>query len=240
MQGVAERLAVGLDVRLGCPVRAIEHDAAGVTVAHDGGSLCAARAIISIPPGLIGAIRFTPALTGARAALIAGMPMGAVIKCTAIYARPFWRDAGLSGLVLSDQGPIHVSFDNSPPAAERGIIMGFAEADEARRLGKLTLAARREAAVACFVRAYGPAAADLVDYADHVWEHDEWSGGCYGAFAPPGLWTSAGPAIREPVGAIHWAGTETATRWSGYIDGALSSGLRAAAEVEAALSRPGA
>jgi monoamine oxidase len=36
--------------------------------------------------------------------------------------------------------------------------------------------------------------------------------------------------LREPVGLLHWAGTETATRWSGYIDGAISSGERAAAE----------
>ena len=113
--------------------------------------------------------------------------------------------------------------------------MGFAEADQARRLGKLTLEARRDAAVACFVRAYGDGARDVVQYADHVWEDDPWSGGCYGAFAPPGVWTSVGSVIRAPSGVIHWAGTETATRWSGYIDGAISSGLRVADEVRAAL-----
>ena len=48
------------------------------------------------------------------------------------------------------------------------------------------------------------------------------------------MWTQFGPALREPVGRIHWAGTETATVWSGYMDGALAAGDRAAAEVLAA------
>ena len=48
---------------------------------------------------------------------------------------------------------------------------------------------------------------------------------------PPGVWTQFGPALRDPVGRIHWAGTETATRWNGYMDGAVQSGERAAAEV---------
>ena len=48
---------------------------------------------------------------------------------------------------------------------------------------------------------------------------------------PPGLMTTYGHAIREPVGRIHWAGTETSTYWNGYMDGAIRSGERAAAEV---------
>ena len=132
MQGVAERLGAGLDVRLGCAARRIEHGHA-VTVHHDRGAVTADRAIIAIPPHLIAAIDFTPRLPPERAALIAQTPMGAVIKCTAIYDRPFWRDAGLSGLSLSDRGPIHVAFDNSPPDGRCGVLMGFAEADEIGR-----------------------------------------------------------------------------------------------------------
>jgi monoamine oxidase len=47
--------------------------------------------------------------------------------------------------------------------------------------------------------------------------------------------TSFGESLREPVGRIHWAGTETATVWNGYMDGALESGERAAREVLARL-----
>lgn len=232
MQRVAERLATGLDVRLGSPVRGIDHDG-GVTVRYDGGTVRAARVIVAVPPKLVTEIDFQPGLRGPRAELVRKMPMGAVIKCTAIYERPFWRDHGLSGMSVSDEGPIHVVFDNSPPDAEVGVLMGFCEADNARKLGKLTEAQRREAAIASFVRTHGERAKRVLRYADHVWEDDPWSGGCYGAFMPPGVWTSLGPAIREPIGRVHWAGTETATVWSGYIDGAISSGKRAAAEVRA-------
>ena len=38
---------------------------------------------------------------------------------------------------------------------------------------------------------------------------------------PPGAWTDYGPALRAPIGPIHWAGAETATVWNGYMDGAV-------------------
>ena len=52
---------------------------------------------------------------------------------------------------------------------------------------------------------------------------------------PPGVLTEYGPALRQPSGRIHWAGTETATNWIGYMDGAVDAGQRAAAEAMAAL-----
>jgi monoamine oxidase len=235
MQQVAEKLAAGLDVKLRAPVRRIEQRDGGVVVAFDGGEVRARFAIVAAPPKLVANIEFAPALPPKRRELVKRMPMGAVIKHTAIYARPFWRDAGLSGMVVSDAGPIHVVFDNSPPGASpaRGILMGFTEADAAREMGTHDLATRRARALDSFASFFGDAARDAIGYDDHVWEADEWSGGCYGAFMPPGVWTSLGPALREPCGAIHWAGTETATVWSGYIDGAISSGERAAREVSA-------
>lgn len=234
MQSVAEKLAAALDVRLSRPVRRIENGADSVIVHHDGGTLRAERIIIAIPPKLVPEIRFEPQLQGARAELVKKMPMGAVIKHTAVYNRPFWRDEGYSGMVVSDEGPIHVVFDNSLPDAMRGILIGFSEAKNAKKLGALSETERRQAALTCFARYFGERAKDAVGYSDHVWEHDPWTGGCYGAFMPPGVWTSLGHSIREPHGRIHWAGTETATVWSGYIDGAISSGKRAAAEVLAA------
>jgi monoamine oxidase len=231
MQPVAEKLAASLDVRLSCPVRRIENSEHRVIVHYDGGSLRAERVIIAIPPKLVPEIRFEPQLTGKRAELVKNMPMGAVIKHTAVYDRPFWRDEGLSGMVVSDEGPIHIVFDNSLPDAMKGVLIGFSEATAARKLGGLGEEERRDAAVTCFARYFGERARKPIAYVDHVWEHDPWSGGCYGAFMPPGVWTKLGPSIREPQGRIHWAGTETATVWSGYIDGAISSGKRAAAEI---------
>jgi monoamine oxidase len=68
-------------------------------------------------------------------------------------------------------------------------------------------------------------------YIDHNWSEEEWTRGDYAAFLPPGVFTGYGPEIRKPVGRIHWAGTETATEWNVYMDGAVQSGERTAAEV---------
>jgi monoamine oxidase len=48
---------------------------------------------------------------------------------------------------------------------------------------------------------------------------------------PPGVWSDFGAALRQPVGRLHWAGTETAEVFNGYMDGAVRSGERAASEV---------
>lgn len=223
MQRVAEALAKGVDVRLSTPARTLVQNGEIVTV----NDVRARHAIVALPPKL--AAKLVPE----RAALADRTPMGRVIKHTAIYERPFWRERGLSGMSVSDRGPIHVVFDNSPPgeAPPVGILMGFSEADEAKKLGALGEEQRREIALETFASIHGDEAKKPRRYIDHVWEHDEWSGGCYGAFMPPGVWTSLGPALRKPIGRVHWAGTETATVWSGYIDGAISSGERAAAEI---------
>ena len=78
---------------------------------------------------------------------------------------------------------------------------------------------------------FGPRAREPERYVDRAWANEEWTRGCYGAFMPPGAWSDHGKALRAPIGPLHWAGTETATTWSGYMDGALRSGERAAAEV---------
>ncbi|MFN3340812.1 MAG: flavin monoamine oxidase family protein, partial [Dietzia sp.] len=78
---------------------------------------------------------------------------------------------------------------------------------------------------------FGPRARSPIDYIERDWAEEEYSRGCYGAFATPGTLTRFGPHLRRAVGPIHWAGTETATRWAGYMDGAVESGRRAAGEI---------
>jgi monoamine oxidase len=93
---------------------------------------------------------------------------------------------------------------------------------------------RRDAVVASLVEFFGAEAAKVEEYVELDWSEEVWTRGCYGAHFPCGVWTQYGPALREPIGRIHWAGTETATIFVGYMDGALQSGARAASEVIAA------
>jgi monoamine oxidase len=226
---VAESL--GDQVLLGAPVRRIEWSADGVRLTADGAEVRAGRAIVAIPPTLAGRLWYDPPLPGYRDQLTQRVPMGAVIKCFAIYDEPFWRTEGLSGSTVSGTGPLTLTIDNSPPSGSPGILVGFLEGDHARSFGRVSAAERREAVLANLVQLLGARAGRPEQFIEKSWAEEEWSRGCYEGYTPPGVLTAFGPALREPIGPIHWAGTETATKWCGYIDGALQSGERAAREV---------
>jgi monoamine oxidase len=237
-QLVCERAAQQLGaqtVHLDAPVHTVTTAADTVTVESVAGSWTCRHVIVSVPPLLAGRIHYEPALPTWREQLTQRTPMGSVIKCNAIYDEPFWREDGLSGQATGDGEGARVVFDNSPPDGSPGILLGFLEGDEARRLGRAEPATRRRAVLDSLARYFGPRAADPVDYVELDWQTEQWSGGCYGTLFGPNVWTRYGPALRAPVGPIHWAGTETATVWCGYMDGAVSSGQRAAAEVLDAL-----
>jgi len=237
----AERL------RLGAPVRLIEHGEDGVTVhatdfchpegykGHGQLVVSARRAIVAIPPTLAGRVAYDPPLPARRDQLTQRMPQGTVIKTMAIYERPFWRDEGFSGQASSDAGPARVVFDNSPPDGSPGVLLGFLEGRLARQWGARDAAERRQAILAGHARLFGERAARPERFIERIWAEEEWTRGCYGCLMTTGGWTEYGRALRAPVGPIHWAGAETATVWNGYMDGAVQSGERAAAEALAAL-----
>ncbi len=227
---IADELGVGV-VQLDAPVRAILHGEPGVIATADRLEVSARRAIIAIPPTLAGRIAYDPPLPAVRDGLSQRMAQGSVVKCMAIYERPFWRERGLSGAVTSVSGPVSVGFDNSPPDGSPGVLLGFLEGAAARRHADLPQSERRRVVADCFSRLFGREAADPVGYVDRAWGADEWSRGCYGGFMAPGAWTDHGAALRQPVGPLHWAGAETATVWNGYMDGAVGSGEDAAAAV---------
>ena len=133
------------------------------------------------------------------------MAQGSVVKCMAVYERPFWRERGLSGAVTSVTGPVSVGFDNSPPDGSPGVLLGFLEGRAAREAMDLSRDERRRIVAECFGRFFGPEAADPIDYVDKAWGADEWSRGCYGGFMPPGAWSDHGAALRaadrpDPLG----------------------------------------
>jgi monoamine oxidase len=114
------------------------------------------------------------------------------------------------------------------------VILGFLEGRQARELGRLRPEERRTAVVDCFARLFGPRAGRPDGYVERLWADEEWSRGCYGCHMPTGAWTNYGPALREPIGPLHWAGAEYSTVWNGYMDGAVRSGEETA---RAALER---
>lgn len=236
---IAERMAEGLDVRTGAPVRSIEQDGSGARVTcRDGTTIAGSHVIVTLPPTLAGRIEYAPAMPSWRDQLTQRLPAGSVIKLYAIYDEPFWRAEGLTGQAASDVGPVKVTFDNSPPSGSPGILMGFMEAGDGRVWARRSPDERRDAAIGCFVRYFGERARRPREYVERDWMAEEFSRGCYGAHFTPGVWTAYGPALREPVGRIHWAGAECATVWNGYMEGAVRSGEDAAGEVLARRGSP--
>ncbi len=231
---IAQRLAgrLGDRIRFADPVRAIAQDADGVTVESDAGTLRCRRVAVCVPPLLAGRITYTPALPDARARLLASLPMGATVKFHAVYPLPFWQARGLSGQVWTAQDTVSLTYDNSPDdGTGRGALVGFVVADEARRLGGLGAQQQEREILTSLGRFFGPDAAAPDALVVQDWGAEEWTRGAYAAHFPPGVWTACGSAFRAPCGRIHWAGTETSSEWHGYMEGALRSGDRAAAEM---------
>jgi monoamine oxidase len=230
---LAERL--GDRVVLSQPVRRIVTENGTVTAIADGYSVAAKRAIVAVPPPLTARIEYSPQLPALRDQLTQRMPMGTVMKVHAVYPEPFWRAAGLTGQAVADTPPAQATFDNTPPSGRPGILMAFVEAQAARqRLGASREDLRREV-LKNFSDYFGPQAATPTSFHVSDWQEEIWTRGCPVCFTAPGVLLDYGRAIREPVDRIHWAGTETATFWNGYMDGAVRSGERAAREVLAAL-----
>jgi monoamine oxidase len=111
------------------------------------------------------------------------------------------------------------------------VLFGFVGGDNARRYARLSLRARRAAVLEQLTRYFGPGARHPREFFETSWSQEEWTRGCPVGIPAVGSFATYGPHLRAPVGRLHWAGTETATFWNGYMDGAVSSGERAAAEV---------
>lgn len=230
---------LGDKVLLNHPVNAITQSDESVSVQSGSRQFSARRVIVAVPPLLASKIHYSPALPAKRMALAERMPMGSVIKIHIAYARPFWREAGFSGAAFSNDRIFNVVFDQSPPETDSnnlpghspGILVGFIDGDNAIAMSDRSEQERKQQVIDDLVHYFGPQAADAIDYVEQDWTQEQWSRGCYVAHTAPGVLTSFGEALRVPCGRIHWAGTETATEWTGYLEGALQSASRATDEI---------
>jgi monoamine oxidase len=230
---VAAKLAatLGDSLLLERPVRYITQDATSVTVRSDEGEWHADHCVVAVPLPLSARIAYDPPLSPERDALAQHMPMGSVIKWYVAYEKPFWRDHGWNGFANSALPPLNVTFDVTPPEGKPGLLVGFIDSSSALLWTSRSTEDRKKQIVERMVDLYGPEAAHPIDYEDQNWPAEVWSRGCYGASMGPGVMTTLGRVIREPHGRIHWAGTETASKWMGYVEGAIRSGETAAAEI---------
>jgi monoamine oxidase len=228
---------LGAQVVLKAPVRRIEQDHGRVIVTADGIVVEAREVIVAVPPVLAAKIHFAPRLPPAHLKLLKSITPGRLIKWEAVYDRPFWRDAGLSGQAVSEMGPANTTFDNTPPSGSPGILFGFVGGDQARRFARLPRSARRDAVLGNFVTYFGDEARNPKASFEMDWTQEEWTRGCPVGHTGRNVLHRLGPQLRKRFGHVHWAGTEVATYWNGYMDGAVRSGEVAARQVLRALRR---
>jgi monoamine oxidase len=218
-------------VVLNSPVRRIEQTSSGVSVISDLMTVSAKQVIVAVPPTLAGRIDYEPILPFERDQLMQRYGQGTLTKVAAVYDRPFWRDAGLTGAALDTGGPVSATFDDSPPSGSPGVVFGFVGGDYARKYNAMSPSDRSSAVLSQFANFFGPQAKNPVSFFDTSWSGEQWTRGCPVGIPSLGTLLAYGPWIRQPVGRIHWAGTETSTYWNGYMDGAVRSGERVTDEV---------
>jgi monoamine oxidase len=238
---MAQRVAAQLGgaVVLAAPVRSISHGADRVVVVADGATVTARHAIVAVPPALAHEIHFDPPLPEDRRTLYTRAVAGVETKTLVVYDQPFWRADGLSGQSAEPGSAAEVTIDASPPDGHHGVLASFTFGTVARRLDAMDAGARRAAVLDALAGRFGVRATSPAAFVETSWWREPWSRGCSMAHFPMGVLTRYGPLLRAPLGAIHWAGTETATESHGAVDGAIRSGERAAREVLAVLEPTG-
>lgn len=235
MGAVSGKMAaeLGDSLQLNQPVRRIVQSDEGVTVEADGTTVRAQRVIVAVPIAIASQILYEPMLPVDRSFLHQRMPSGAVVKINIVYDEPFWRKDGLTGQTFAPHTLATLTIDASTDAPRPGVMCVITEGPEGRRYSKMGPEARKREVLDNLVDRFGPQAATPVAYLDQDWTVERYSGGGMLSHCPPGVLTEFGPAITEPCGRIHWAGTETSGVMHGWVDGAVRSGERAAKEVMA-------
>jgi monoamine oxidase len=218
-------------VKLNSPVAAIEQRAADVVVSGKDFRATAKKVIMTAPLPVAADITYTPPLPPARKTLLTRMFMGSTIKCYAVYSSPFWRDKGYNGTSTVLDRHVSLTYDNSLPGKHHGILTGFVMSGQAKELISLPEDVRRKVILDDLVKAFGEEARTPFIYQDYSFSNDRYTKGCYAGVFTPNTLAELGEEIRKPSGHIHWAGTETAEEYMGYMEGAVRSGEREAKEV---------
>lgn len=219
------------NIKLNAQVRSITKTANGDYEIAGSYPVRAKRVVVAMSPPLASRIEYQPLLPASRDQLTQRMPMGSIGKAIAVYKTPFWRKQKLNGQVLSDSGIVRATFDNSPSNGSYGALMGFIEADEMREFDAQCEDAVKTAVIKDFVKYFGKEAANVTEFVLQRWDNEQFSRGGPVAYAPPTVLTRFGPALTKAVDGIHFAGTESASYWTGYMDGAIRSGERVAKEI---------
>ncbi|KAJ5630741.1 amine oxidase [Penicillium longicatenatum] len=198
------------------------------------------KVIVSVPTSLYSSITFNPPLPKNKAALSDYAVMGYYSKMIFVFEEPWWQNAGSSGVMECEIGPVTFTRDTSVPIDDQWSITCFIVGERGRQWSKLSKAARREQVWEQFSQAFSKFVSQIPEPTNIL--EMEWAKQAFFLGAPcpvmtPGTLTAVGTDLATPFNNIHFVGTETSHVWRGYMEGAVRSGQRGGAEVVEALSR---
>ncbi|KAH8900745.1 putative mao-A [Thozetella sp. PMI_491] len=227
-------------VMIHSPVESITQSGNVVEVTTSAGSRYKAKKVImTIPTNTYSEIKFSPPLPPANRALVSRTKPGVYAKMLLTYKAPWWRDAGLVGKFTSLVGPICFSWDVCDASLEQYSLALFVAGNIAARWHSLNELEREEAIIEHLAKLVGPKLADkardILEVNCVEWTKEEYIGGAPTSAIGPKLLSKYGYAMRQPFGHVHFGGGEMAHEWKGYLEGAVTSGQRAAREVTSLL-----
>ena len=239
-QGLASELPKDT-LRLAHPVYSLhQKDSQVIEVSTPSGVMNARRVIVSVPTCVLKTIEFQPPLPESKKLLSESFNYGYYTKVLLAFKNPFWSDRGFCGLAQSFKGPAAIVRDVSDPEDGKWILVCFMSGDNGRAWSLSPPEERQEQVLAQMAELFAPRAVideEFLEYMDYDWSTEQYSGwGCPSASLPPGVLDTVGDALREPVGNVYFVGHETAGEYKGFMEGAVRSGERGAAEVIYSLS----
>lgn len=234
---ISQKMAsqLGDRIHLNQPVvKIVQRNDGTLITTLDGSKYKCKYVVLAIPPPLLQKIHYDPPMPAKKNQLIQRITMGLTFKCEIYYETPFWRKLGLSGFLTCADGieVVGNAVDDCRPGSDMGQLTCFVYSDMALKFIDLTQEQRRDEIAKSLATIFGSEEASKpIHYVDHSWAQEQYTGGCYTTNFPPGILTKFGKSIREPHGTLFFAGTETATKWTGYMSGAIQAGRRAAKEI---------
>ncbi|VDL72521.1 unnamed protein product [Nippostrongylus brasiliensis] len=192
------------------------------------------QVICAIPMNQCRKLTFSPPLPTHKRQLFESCIPSNYIMFIITFEKPFWRDEGWSGEIASTgrttkEGEVHpivFTYDYTAPSGEAALAGYVME-----RFADLSTQDRCNAIVQDLMRFFGDRAMlNFIDYKEKIWGEEPFGGGSPSITMPCGTMTSW-LSRQEHFLSVHFAGSETASEWLGYMEGAVESGIRAAHEV---------
>ena len=227
---------LGSRVILNAPVSKIDQDSSGLTVTYgDCKTIRAKTAVVAIPPVLRLNIIFNPPLPPRFVQLMQRTPMPSKWKVLAVYSTAFWREEGYCAAGSGNLDVLEQTADSCPPEGSPGIIASFVSGNKIGSFSQLSHQEQRTLVLKDLAAYWGPKASQPIELVIKRWTEDPWITGGYGVTRSTGAWTAFGSTWQDDHGKVFWAGTEQATRWPGYFEGAIEAGMAAAVKANSAI-----